>query len=518
MNVRTIRRRHILVAAALVGAAVLLLLGAPDHDNVPKAGARADSLPPALVSITVARRARPRTVPNAFLGLSTEYWAAETFERRPALFARVLSLIHVTGDGPEVLRVGGDSADHSFFEPDFRTKPPWMYELTPRWLRSTGALLTRAHARVMLDLNLITGSPALAARWASVAYRRLPRGTLAGFEIGNEPDIYSRMDWRAIVGRDTAWARSLPTRLSATTYDQDYVNYARAVSSVAPGVPLSGPVLANPNTHEEWIQSLLAADRGAVASVSGHRYPLSACVKPDSPIFPTVARVLSERVSAGNARLTARAVQIAHAAGLSFRLSELNSVTCGGRPGVSDTFATALWAPDALFELMRVGVDAVDVHVRDDAINAAFRLGRSGLGARPLLYGLIMFTRTLGPGASLIGLHLHAGRVNHLKAWAVLANHRRLRVLLINKGDRPVLARLRIRTAGAASVQRLIAPAPDSRSGELLDGQRLGAGGAWVGRRIVQQIVSYDGTYAVSVPRWSAALVSLRAPLGASSG
>jgi hypothetical protein len=167
---------------------------------------------------------------------------------------------------------------------------------------------------------------------------------------------------------------------------------------------------------------------------------------------------------------------------------------------------------------MRVGVDAVDVHVRDDAINAAFTLGPSGLGARPLLYGLIMFTRTLGPGARLIRLHLRAGRVNHLKAWAVLANRGRLRVLLINKGDRPVIARLRLRTTGGASVQRLIAPAADSRSGELLDGQRLGAGGAWIGRRSVQQIVSQGGAYAVSVPRWSAALVSVRAQLGASPG
>jgi hypothetical protein len=31
---------------------------------------------------------------------------------------------------------------------------------------------------------------------------------------------------------------------------------------------------------------------------------------------------------------------------------------------VSDTFATALWAPDALFELLRAGIDGVNVHVR----------------------------------------------------------------------------------------------------------------------------------------------------------
>jgi hypothetical protein len=510
MNARTIRRRHVLAAIALAGATVLLLLGAPDHNSVPKARARGQSVTPQVVAITLATRTPARAVPGAFLGLSTEYWAAPTFERRPALFARVLALLHVPGDDREVLRVGGDSADHSFFEPDVRTRPRWMFALTPRWLRDTGSLLRRANARVMLDLNLITGSSALAARWASAAYRELPRGSLAGFEIGNEPDIYSRSYWRAIVGRGSPWARALPIRLSAAAYDLEYQSYARAVGSVAPGVPLSGPVLANPGAHVDWIPSLLAADRGAVATVTGHRYPLSACVKPRSPIFPTVARVLSERASAENARLTARAVEMAHLAGLRFRLSELNSVTCGGRPGVSDTFATALWAPDALFELMRVGADAVDVHVRDDAINAAFTLGASGLGARPLLYGLILFTRTLGAHARLIPLRLHAGRVAHLKAWAVLAPKDRLRVLLINKGDQPVLARLRLPATGPASVQRLLAPSAASRTGELLDGQRLGAGGQWVGRRIVQPIISQAGRYAVPIPRWSAALVSVQ--------
>ena len=167
---------------------------------------------------------------------------------------------------------------------------------------------------------------------------------------------------------------------------------------------------------------------------------------------------------------------------------------------------------------MRTGVDAVNVHVRADAINAAFTIGRSGLGVRPLLYGLILFTRTLGPHARLITLHLHSGRARHLKAWAVLASPRRLSVLLINKGDRAVLARLRLPATGAANVQRLLAPAANSPVGERLDGQRLGAGGRWVGRRQVQRIAGERGRYTVTVPRWSAALVSFGPRPGAIAG
>ena len=87
---------------------------------------------------------------------------------------------------------------------------------------------------------------------------------------------------------------------------------------------------------------------------------------------------------------------------------------------MSDTFATALWAPDALFELMRAGVSAVDLHARQFAVNDPFAFDRSGLQAHPLLYGLILFARTLGPRAQLLPMrHLAGAHSSSLKEWTV---------------------------------------------------------------------------------------------------
>jgi hypothetical protein len=72
--------------------------------------------------------------------------------------------------------------------------------------------------------------------------------------------------------------------------------------------------------------------------------------------------------------------------------------------------------PDALFELLRAGVDGVHIHVRVYAINAAFALTDRGLVARPLLYGLILFTRTLGPDHVMVGLRVHTPPSVDLKA------------------------------------------------------------------------------------------------------
>jgi hypothetical protein len=90
---------------------------------------------------------------------------------------------------------------------------------------------------------------------------------------------------------------------------------------------------------------------------------------------------------------------VARSAGLPLRLSEFNSVTCGGRTGVSDTFATALWAPDTMFSMWNVGVAGVNIHLAPGQSNAAFSISSSGLTPSPLLYGMILFSRAAGSGA-----------------------------------------------------------------------------------------------------------------------
>src|SRR5207248_3262145 len=190
--------------------------------------------------------------------------------------------------------------------------------------------------------------------------------------------------------------------------------------------------------------------------------------------------------SAGLARSVRNAVWLAHRAGLKFRLTEMNSVTCGGLRGVSDTFATALWAPDTLFELMRAGVDGVNVHLRANTINAPFALTRAGLVARPLMYGLLLFTRMLGQDARLVDVRTRAAPSLRLKAWAVRIKPRVLRLLLIDKGRRSASVMLRVPGRGPAVVQRLLAPSVTARSGVTLAGQQLDRAGLWAGRRTLQ--------------------------------
>jgi hypothetical protein len=445
------------------------------------------------------------------------------FERNMHLFTRVLSLLRVPGDGPLMLRIGGDSTDHALLEPNVRRAPRGIFELTPTWFRDASVVVRALAARTILDLNLVTDLPRMAAQWANAAQAQLPPGSVAAYEIGNEPDLYNPAYWERVL---SPIARLLDIRLftsglSPSTYIRRYVAYAQALAKFAPNIPLAAPVLAYPVAHLDWIASMLAIPHPGLGLVTAHEYPYSACAPPMSASYPTITRLLSTNATAGMAESLRPAIALAHGAGYPFRLTELNSVTCGGVAGVSDTFATALWAPDALFELARAGADGVNVHVRAYAVNAAFAMTTHGVVARPLLYGLILFARTLGPDPQLIDARTQLLDGARLHVWAVRVGGDVLHVLLINKSNHPVNAELRLPVAGRAKVERLLAPSVTAREGVTLGGQQLGPDDHWLGRPANETIAPGPGGYELTVPSTSAALLDVHlrpGPLGAPSG
>jgi hypothetical protein len=505
----------IATAAAVVGV-VLLVASHPRHPRAAPRPAPVSPvvLPPPLrgvaAEVTVRSGGPLINIPRSFLGLSTEYWTLPVDERHIDLYKRVLSLLHVPGDGRFVLRIGGDSSDHTFFDPRARRLPRWAFDLTPAFVSRTARIVREMHLRVILDLNLVTGTPLLAAAWAREALAEMPRGSVIGFEVGNEPDLYDRAFWLFAADGERFTGRVLPADISPASYAQAFNSYARALALVAPHVPLLAPALANPGADIGWIATLLAGPHPGLSVVSGHRYPYSACATPSSPQYPTIGRLLSERATAGMARSVRPAVRLANRAGLPFRLTELNSVTCGGLRRVSNTFATALWAPDAIFELVRAGVQGVNLHERVYAINDPFTFDARGVHVRPLLYGLILFTRTVGPDARLVPAQIRSARPLRLKAWAVRVGRRALHMLLINKGRLPLTVSLNLPAAGPATVDRLLASSARARSGVTLSGQSLDQDGDWTGARARELITPRAHRYLVALPPFSAALLMLR--------
>ncbi len=505
------------VAAILTtGMLVLGLIGCGggthSHTTVAASGTVLDDVPatgpPAFASVRVHSHAA-RQIPSSFFGLSTEYWTLPQDEPHVALYRRVLSLLHVRGDGRFILRIGGDSASHTFYDPTGLVLSRWAFEVTPTFIDQTANIVRRMNLRVILDLNLITGSAPLAASWAKAAEGSFPRHSIIGFEIGNEPDLYDKAFWLYTTGGEQFSGSALPADITAEDYAADYNLYARELGKTVPHVPLYAPALANPVADIRWIATLLGGPHPGLGVISGHRYPYSGCSLRGSPQFPTIGRILSVNASTTMAEKLRPVVRLAASARLPFRLTEINSITCGGLAGVSNTFATGLWFPDAIFEVMRTGAIGANLHERENAINDPFAFDANGLVVHPLLYGMILYARTMGPHARLVPVNVHTTAAPFFKVWAVASGRSTLRVLLINKGASPVTTRLALAATRLANVERLIATSPAAEAGVTLDGQQLDADGRWVGTRTNERLARGRDGYDIRVPGYSAALVSV---------
>jgi hypothetical protein len=439
--------------------------------------------------VAITPQASAVKVPPSFFGLSVEYSELPLYERFRPSFERLLSLLRISGDGPQVLRIGGDSADITYWNPGSRHLPRDAFVLTAGWFAQASTLIREAGLRVLLDLNLKNSTPALAADEARAENSMLPAGSIVGFEVGNEPDQYGN-------------GYSIPA------YNRAFQAYAAELTAIAPNVPVLGPAITSTASNFNWLRSVVSADHSQLGELSGHRYPLGACAKPGTANFPTLAKLLSQSLTTGLAASVQPAVALAHRARRRFRLDEVNSVTCGGTPGVSDTFAAALWAPDALLSLLGTHLDAVNVHVRPTKVNGPVGLGASGFVARPLLYGLILFARTMSPGGALVHLKLSSPLPAHLRAWGVRVTGDTMHVLLINKGSGARTVRLRLGSGRSVTVQRLLAPSVRATSGVTLAGQTVQPDGSLGGLEVTQQLQGQPTGYKVTVPAASAVLVT----------
>jgi hypothetical protein len=173
-----------------------------------------------------------------------------------------------------------------------------------------------------------------------------------------------------------------------------------------------------------------------------------------------------------------------------------------------NSFATALWAPDVLFELIRAGVNSVSWHIRPSTVNAPFLAKPASIVAMPELYGLAMFAQMTRPDARLLDTKLSAPAALHLKAWAVRF-HGAMRVLLIDKGPLAANVALDLGMSGHAFLKRLLAPDVASATGVTFGGQSIGPDARWHGVRDAPPVPGHAGQYDVSVPGYSAALLSV---------
>lgn len=306
----------------------------------------------------------PKVPPN-FVGLSFEtqelsdpgfFSAANT-----GLVARFRAL------APHgVLRLGGNTSDYAYWKPTPSSLPPprakrpskmgdpppdLSYAVTPEAVRNLKSFLDATGWTCLYGINLGTNTPQLAADEAAFVAHTLG-ARLEYFQIGNEADRFaSTIRDPKLTGHP--W--------TADAYLDEWLGFAKAIVARVPEAKFGLPDVAS---NAEWITAVgdrLQHDpmRAHVACISHHYYiggppsnpamTIEHILKPD----PRVTRDAA-LVSAAAAKLSTR-----------YRMTEGNTCYRGGKPGVSDVFAAALWAADYMLLLASLGYAGVNLHGGD---------------------------------------------------------------------------------------------------------------------------------------------------------
>jgi hypothetical protein len=500
----------------------------------PPAGAQTQ--PPVTVSVDRFDPGPP--VPRGFLGLSFEAAALDQISQyatRGDLVAMLRSL------GAGVLRFGGVTADEDVAWTDAASpRPAWASStIGPAQMHALGVLARRSGWRVLLTVGLAHYEPTPAAREVASARRALGP-YLAGVEIGNEPNAYGNHGFREL-----PWI--------AQGYEEEVTGYREAIEALTPGVPIAGPDVSGSGTFTEWGEEEALAQVPAL--LTGHHYPLGCAQTPP----PSIQSLLSATTRGREALSLTAYMAVSRLRGIPLRIDEANTVSCGGVTGISDTFASALWATGYITQAMTAG--ATGINLQGNPTNCggytpvcapdAGALAAGRLRAQPEWYALLL-TKTLvgdrplpiaiapsvapspsapnpvtGPPNPTPGTpnptpgtpNPTPGTPNpvasapDLVASAFLEPNHSVRVVLVDDeplGTPPLALRIALGARmGAATLLPLTAPSPSATGGVLLAGRAVVAAGSWRPPHRAMSAATHAGVLPIELPPDSAMLLTV---------
>jgi hypothetical protein len=472
---------------------------------------------PVEVQVQVNQSSAGAPLPAGFLGFSVEFGAIHAYiGRDPAavdpVFEQLLTGVD-QGHDP-VLRIGGDSTDNSWL-PLPGVIPPLAvrYTLTDDWLATLGALAEGTNARLILGVNLGADDPQATGAEARALVQGIGRHYIEALEVGNEPDLFRTNPWYYLP--DPAGGTTEFTRRVGNYPAGSYLNDLARWQAILPHLPLAAGALAGLN----WLPNVdgVAEADPDVAMVTVHRYPLSACViDPTNATFPSLANLLSPAGTEGLASPLTPYAQTINAEHKTLRVDELNSASCEGAAGVSDTFGSALWILNELFDMAAAGVDGVNIHTLPGSRYAPFSFseshGRWSGEVQPLYYGMLMFASAFPTGASLLDVSdSSSANGGDVKAYATVTPGGQVNTTIINE-DASTTAdvQLTLPSGSDLTAETLSAPSLSATTGVSLGGQSFNdpTTTGTLAAPSTSTIPGSDGSFTVTVPAASAVLLT----------
>ena len=429
-----------------------------------------------------------------------------------------------------VLRVGGNTSEFCWFRANASTPEPklhvpegnldanWMphrlFAIPPQSIDELAGFLRATGWRLIYGVNFGNSTPQRAAEEAAYVAAKIG-DAIEFFQIGNEPDLYTK-----------ASNGTRPAGWTFSDYVREWTGFANAIAAQVPNAKFGGPDVA---ASSDWVTRFSAEVPESIASrlvaLTGHYYAEG---RPNDP------RVTIERLLKANPKVATETQEIVAAARAThrvYRMSEGNSCYRGGKPGMSDALAGALWAGDYMLELATLGCAGVNLHggrsefltaglgghtpgmevakTPQAASNGFYTPIRSERGqdvkAMPVFYGMMLANQLAGCKA----MHAECDwRGVNATAYAAHGADG-VRVAVFNK-DATTPVQLTIRGdlhSRSAKVWRLRGPGLDATESVSLAGASVASHARWTPHAEAAQV--RDGATQISVPAGSAALLFL---------
>lgn len=339
----TISRRTFIANTALTLAATQL----PAQDKT------------AAVTLNISGVANGPHMPEDFVGLSYEVQQLVDptfFSEKNTRLIEQFKLLATHG----VLRLGGNTSEFGWFKATPNAPEPehpqirevvgepkaQYYAVRAEAVQNLAGFLKATRWTCLYGIGMGTNTPERAAAEADFVAKTLG-DSLQYFQIGNEADLF-----RNHLRDPKTWGVKL--------YLEEWLAMARAVSAKVPGAKFGMPDVAAavdwlPQIAEEWpsIQNPPHVHR-----LTHHYYFGGPATNPEVNIPNLLKPATMARVQKSADMASGAAKKM----GVGVRMTEGNTCYRGGKPGVSDVFAAALWAADYALLLASNGYSGVNLH------------------------------------------------------------------------------------------------------------------------------------------------------------
>jgi len=422
-------------------------------------------------------------IPQNFEGLSFENWILSRNPEyldpnNPVMIQLIKNL------GPGVIRMGGNSSDETDWTGNGFNANTHFDVLTPACIDRLADFSRKTNWQVIFGLNLGHNNINASIDETKYLYQQLGPNLYA-LQVGNEPD-YFKLGYR-------------PLTYSVGDYQSEWSANFEAIRALVPQAQFAGPDVSD---NLGWAQTFAANNSKNIMLLDAHYYNDGPATSPsiDCQTILSTDNTLAPYLEALD--------NASKQAGLTYRITETNSIWGGGKPGVSNAFAGTLWALDLMWSIAANNGQGINFHGGELVYSPITVTSNGQCTANAVYYAMLAFKYGASEG-TIIPVNI-TNKSSNYNAYACSANGSYTMTIINKEQKKDISITVNAgRTVTSINIMRLTAPAINSTTGITFDGAAIQSDGSFSPAHQEESQIG-KSSFVLKVPAASAAVVVIK--------